>query len=207
MRNLLIFTLSLFTLLSCQKEKTFQYNTQRVTIPIEKEKTDNYKNIVWRESISDGSIIKIDSLYFNNISEEEKAVVGYIITFVGNECWWDGESTDERDNLKCTILDALKLGYQCSETHLGFLRTKFKNDKKVLEELESCPTIPYTATIQNTISEMFISENNDEISIKTKEFEINVRDDSFFEINKIYRFSTKNNQILFIGATEEVIEK
>src|SRR3569832_142073 len=53
--------------------------------------------------------IFINEAYCKTISDAERAALGYVATFIGNECWWDGEATDERSNLKCVILTALNL--------------------------------------------------------------------------------------------------
>ena len=103
--------------------------------------------------------------YINTMTNQEKAAIGYVSTFIGNECWWDGEANDDRSNLDCKIITALGLGYQCSESHLGYLRKWFSTDKDVLSELKdsSCPTTPYTATIQDTFDKIVINTKGDSI--------------------------------------------
>jgi hypothetical protein len=71
---------------------------------------------------------------------------------------WDGEYKSDRSNLKCKILNALDLGYQCSQTHLGFLKKWFRIDEKVLKRLEDCSTIPSTSTVQNTFDKIQITQ-------------------------------------------------
>ena len=90
------------------------------------------------------------------MTDPEKAALGCIATFIGSECWWDGETNNDRTNLDCKIITALGLGYQCSDEHLLFLRKWFSTDKEVLSKLETsnCPTTPYTATSQNTFDEI-----------------------------------------------------
>ena len=86
--------------------------------------------------------IFINEDFCNKISDPERAALGFVATFIGNECWWEGEAKEDGSNLKCKILTSLNLGYQCSDKHLGFLRKWFENDKKSLEELTDCPTCP-----------------------------------------------------------------
>jgi hypothetical protein len=73
-------------------------------------------------------------------------------------------------------LTSLDLGYQCSEQHLGFLRKWFESDKKALSNLESCPTIPYTSTIQNTFDEISLSVKGDDITVSFKASSVNIRE-------------------------------
>ena len=63
--------------------------------------------------------------YIKTMTDPEKAALGYVATFVGNDCWWDGEANEEKSNLDCKIITTLGLGYQCSNEHLGFLRKWF----------------------------------------------------------------------------------
>lgn len=160
-----------------------------------------WKTVVWLDTKENESYqsIHIDSLYFSEIDSVSKAAMGYVVTFVGNECWWandDETAIEERSNLKCTILNALDLGCQCSDRHLTYLRKWFQYDEKVLKELEDCPTIPYTSTIQTTIKELRILRLPTEIVIKTKEAQINTREDYYQEYSKNYLFSYINNQLL-----------
>lgn len=111
---------------------------------------DTTFNFLWWETRYDPSkqdsnhSISLNQEYLNNMTDQEKAAIGYLATFIGNECWWDGEANEDRSNLDCTIISALGLGYQCSDTHLGYLRKWFLNDEKVLSELQktTCPPYP-----------------------------------------------------------------
>lgn len=121
--------------------------------------------------------IFINEAYLQKISEPERAAIGYVATFIGNECNWDGTYKADRSNLKCKILSALNLGYQCSDKHLGFLRQWFKNDDKVLGELDpaNCPTIPDGSTIQKSFEEIILTKKENAISVSFKVKVINVR--------------------------------
>lgn len=144
--------------------------------------TDKTVKFLWRADKYDEALkdtfnsIFINEDFCKTITDPERAALGYVATFIGNECWWDGESNSDRSNLKCKILTALNLGYQCSEKHLGFLRQWFKNDQRSLETLENCPTIPYTATIQNTFDEITLTIKGDVISVYFKVSAVNIRE-------------------------------
>lgn len=127
---------------------------------------------LWRERRYDTVLkdtlntIVINEALCKTLSDPERAALGYVVTFTGSDCDYDGQPRDDFSNLKCKALDALDLGYQCSGKHLGFLRQWFKNDSLALKELENCPRIPYTATIQNTFDFINLVVNNHTISVQ-----------------------------------------
>ena len=134
---------------------------------------DKTVKFLWRGDKYDSAdkrsydMIFINEQYCDTITEWERAALGYVATFVGNECEWDGEYTRERSNLKCMVLSALGLGYQCSERHLGFLRKMFKRDSAVMVELksENCPQILSGATFQNTFDEITLMVKGNAITV------------------------------------------
>lgn len=141
---------------------------------------DTTIKFLWRDKKYDEELketvnaIFINEAYCKTITDPERAALGYVATFIGNECWWDGEYKEDRSNLKCKILTALDLGYQCSDKHLGFLRQWFKNDTIVLEELENCPTTPHTATLQETFDEITLTVKGNTISVWFRANGVNV---------------------------------
>jgi hypothetical protein len=110
----------------------------------------------WREGKY--ADIVINHAQIKKMTVYERAALGYVATFVGNGCNYEGEFSIEEgatNYLKCDILSALDLGYQCSERHLGFLREMFQDDKKVLQSLrEPCPEIVDGATYQTTFDKI-----------------------------------------------------
>lgn len=128
---------------------------------------------LWRESRYDPSlqdtisVLVLDEDYCKTIPDAERAALGYTATFTGNECDWDGDYTEDRSNLKCKIIAALGLGYQCSEAHLGFLRQWFSTDNKVLATLtpENCPTTPDGASVQESFDEITLRTEKDYIIV------------------------------------------
>lgn len=125
-------------------------------------------------------------------------------TFIGNECWWDGKSKTnvDRSNLKCKILTSLNLGYQCSDKHLGFLHQWFRNDKKVLEELEDCPTTPYTSTTQDTFDEIILTVKGDTISVWFKANGVNMREQKYWSWTEIDYFKLNDSELQLIKKVE-----
>ncbi|MEY2792369.1 MAG: hypothetical protein RJA76_361 [Bacteroidota bacterium] len=110
-----------------------------------------------------------NTAYLKNISVYERAALGYVATFVGNGCNYEGDfNLNEEHYLKCQFLAELDLGYQCSDRHLGFLRSMFKNDKKALADLAGpCPEIIYGATSQTMLTEISIEAPlKNEIQVK-----------------------------------------
>ena len=158
--------------------KTTEYSTEK-NIKL----TDKTVKFLWREDQYDKDLkdtlntIIINEELCKSLSEPERAALGFVVTFIGSDCDWDGEAKDDRTNLKCKTLDALGLGYQCSDKHLGFLRQWFKNDRKSLNDLEfeGCPTTPYTATIQNTFDYINLKVKDNRISVEFGANGVNMR--------------------------------
>jgi hypothetical protein len=146
--------------------------------------------------------IVINEDYCKTITDPERAALGYVATFIGNECWWDGNANDDRSNLKCKILTSLNLGYQCSDKHLGFLLQWFKNDKTVLEELKDCPTTPYTSTIQDTFDEITLTVKGDTIRVWFKANGVNMREQKCWSWSETDYFKLNNSELKLIKKDE-----
>ena len=146
------------------------------------------------------STIVLDEAYVDRISDPEKAALGYVATFIGNECAWDGKATASRSNLKCKILTALNLGYQCSDTHLGFLRKWFRDDSTVLKKLESCPTIPDGATSQETFDRIDVTVADGKIAIAYEVTGINTREGKQWTWKATDLFIYQNNGLKLVKA-------
>ena len=144
---------------------------------------DKKVKILWREDYYNAelqdtmSMIVMNTSYCSTLPDPEKAAIAFVATFVGNDCWWDGQYTNDRSNLKCKVLSELNLGYQCSETHLGFLRQWFSEDAKALERLEDCPTTPFTATVQETFDSISIAVEGQSIIVNFSVTGYNIRED------------------------------
>lgn len=189
MKNL-CYLLAFFLLLSCSENNT-QSKTKRgrETDTLNSGITNEEKvKFLWRDS---SASLVINQTYCKGISEPEKAAIGYVATFVGNDCEWEGNT----ENLKCSVLRALNLGYQCSETHLGFLRNWFKGDTAVLKELENCPLSSNTATVQESFDELEISSSGNTIVVFYKASGINLREGKSWSYSEKVSFEKDNERI------------
>lgn len=175
--------------------------------------TDKTVKFLWRADKYDDELkdtfnsIFINEEYCKTITDPERAALGYVATFIGNECWWDGEANDDRSNLKCKILTALNLGYQCSDKHLGFLRQWFKDDKKALVKLENCPTTPYTSTIQDTFDEITLKVNGNEISIFFRANGVNTREGNSWSWTETDYFQVENDNLKLIKQDKSKVKQ
>ncbi len=122
-------------------------------------------------------VIKINEKYFDTLPNAEKAIIAYYATFHGNECWWENDAPNEtRSNLKCKLISALNLGYQCSDTHLDFLRQWFRTQPDLLAELEHCPTVPTTSTAQDSFEDMQVERKKDIFTLRFTVCLVNLRE-------------------------------
>jgi len=156
--------------------------------------------------------IFINESVSNSMSNQEKAALGYVSTFIGNECMWDGEEPNKtRSNLKCKILSELNLGYQCSEKHLGFLKKWFSEDAEVLRKLDKCGTMPNTSTIQTTFDEILILTDQEKktITVNYKTHGVNIRESTSWSWVRTDYFKYNNKNITLIDSkkTKPIAEK
>lgn len=155
------------------------------------------------------SAMSINEDFCKTITDPERAALGYVATFIGNECDWDGDYRDDRSNMKCKILTALDLGYQCSDKHLGFLRQMFKKDNRVLKELESdnCPTTPEGSTIQETFDEISLIVEENKISVFFKASGFNTRDSYSWSWTETDYFQVDNGSIKMIKKNKSKVKR
>lgn len=213
----IIAALSLLT--SCEQvnTKTEEESKVRKTEEVEFTKlslADTTIYFMWRDLKYDSTLnnsfssIFLNLEYINAMTNQEKAAIGYVSTFIGNECWWDGDANTDRSNLDCKIITSLGLGYQCSETHLGFLRKWFSSDKDVLSELENsnCPTTPYTATIQDTFDKIVLTTKGDSISVYYEASAVNLREQESWEWSETVYFSVTTNNLIIINKDKSEVK-
>src|SRR5690606_1883677 len=156
---------------------------------------------LWRETIYDKQLeaeintIVLNEEYIRNITEPEKAVLAYIATFIGNACEWDGRANNDRSNLKCKILWALDLGYQCSHKHLDFRRFWFRNEEEIKKELMNCPTTPDGATVQDTFDEINLAVDENRIAVSFKVSGFNLRENKSWRWAETQEFEFKESAL------------
>ena len=216
------FIVSIILLASCLQTNTNSNNSENAdtasltrstidtkTIPL----TDKAVRFLWREDKYDEEFkdtfntIVIDEDLCKKLSEPERAALGFVVTFIGSECNWDGEANDDLGNLKCKTLSSLALGYQCSEQHLGFLRQWFRNDNKSLKELEDCPTVPYTASSQSSFDYINLNVKDNKISIKFGANGVNMRMGESWNYTETDYFQVANDNIKLIKKEQSKIER
>lgn len=200
-----LYIATIFLLASCgqtnnnsDKSEVTKVDTTKINII-----TDKNVKFLWRDS---SASIVINEEFCKTISDPEKAALGYVATFIGNECWWDGDYTDKRDNLKCEILTALNLGYQCSDKHLGFLRQWFKYDTKAINELEACPTTPNTSTIQDTFDEITLTTKGKQIAVSYKANGVNMREEQSWSWSQTDYFQFDKDNIKLIKQDKSKVK-
>jgi hypothetical protein len=175
--------------------------------------TDKKVKFLWRADKYDEALkdtfnsIFIDEELCKTLSEPERAALGYVATFIGSECNWDGEGKDDFSNLKCKTLTALDLGYQCSDKHLGFLRKWFKNDKKILKELEDCPTVPYTASSQQTFDFINLIVKGNIISVEFAASGVNMPMGETWEWSETDYFQVDKDNIKLIKKDKSKLKR
>ena len=214
-----VFFLILIVFISCQNSDTASksVDVENDTSQVKNEKVallnDTSVHFLWRENVYDDGIkdsintIILNESYIKKIPDSHKAAIGYIATFIGNECWWDGAMNEDRSNLKCQILTALDLGYQCSDRHIDFIKKWFSNDDKVLEEIEQCPLIPYTATIQNTFDIIDIIQKKDTLELSFAVTQMNMRESVITSYTEKDIFKIHQNEVFLISKEMSEFEK
>jgi len=128
----------------------------------ENESQDIYIKILWLDNTG---TLQLNTNYIKTLTDQQRAALGYISTDVSSECNWDGAKKADGSNLKCRFLSALNLGYQCSETHLSFLKKWFKEDTKVLDRLQYCNKTESSAKIQDHFIEIKMITTKETIKI------------------------------------------
>lgn len=186
------------------KNEVANVNNTNITVAKTFSLPNRTVKFLWRDS-SNTMVINKD--FCKTISDPEKAALGYVATFIGNECWWDGDYTENRSNLKCEILTALNLGYQCSDKHLGFLKQWFKTDPKSLKELEACPTTPNTSTIQDTFDEITLTAKDNLISVFFKANGVNMREAEAWSWSETDYFQLDNDNIKLVKKDKSKVKK
>jgi hypothetical protein len=207
MKNRILFSLPFCVLMHACNQPSQDTQTPATNVlqnPVIKPAEGAIK-ILWLEKEFDPEfdttveVIRLNQSYFENIDEAEKAVIGYYATFHGNECWWENNMPNEaRSNLRCKIIDALKLGYQCSDTHIGFLRKWFRTQPHLLQELDHCTTIPNTSTQQDSFEEIIVERKKDVFTIRFTICAQNLRDKITRCYEEIHSFR------IFADAVEEI---
>lgn len=157
---------------------------------------DTTIKIVWREDIYDQkmkanvNVIILNEDYFKTLSEPEKAVLGYLASTIGNECY-----NDDKNGVSCKLLTALNMGAQCSEQNKQFLSSWFANEPAIMKQIENCkPTLPGSTT-EKTFDVVKISTSGDVIKVSIKGLKLNIKENSVSEWSENITFKVSDKNI------------
>ncbi|MCA0957634.1 hypothetical protein LCL86_01165 [Muricauda ruestringensis] len=155
------------------------------------------------------SSMVINQSYLHDITLPEKAALAFVAYDIGNECEGGYDSDGNRRVLWCRIVSALDLGHQCSDKQLNFLRKWFAKDTVALKKLESCPTIPNTATIQTTFDEILIQKNVAEktITVSYKITGINMRESKSWQWSQTDVFEYDSVHIVLVDSKKSDVSE
>ncbi|MFY0713752.1 hypothetical protein J1D01_08765 [Seonamhaeicola sp. NFXS20] len=167
------------------------------------------RQIAYDEAVgAEVSTMVINQSYLHNITPPEKAALAFVAYDIGNECEWGYDSKGERV-LWCRIVSALDLAHQCSDRQLSFLRKWFAKDTISLKKLESCPTMPNTATIQTTFDEILIQNNKAEktITVSYKVTGINMRASKSWQLSQTDVFEYDSEHIALVDSKKSDVSE
>ncbi len=142
----------------------------------------------------------VNNEYCKTISEAEKAAIGFVAFSKVSDQDWQGNPDDEILNSK--INTALNLGDQCSTKHLNFLKKWFKNDKKSLDILQDCLKIPFTASFQESLENIYIKTKGDTIKITSKVLGYNIHGNDGWDFIQEDTFILKKDNLVLIKSKE-----
>ena len=210
-------SLSQELILSNKKTKKLQYDLNEVyskfTISIDSLKVlknkikqlsklrlaDTTINFLWTKPETNINTIYLNYDYIDMMTNQEKAAIAYVSKNIGNECWWaNDKAADDRSNLDCKIPTALGLGYQCSESHLGFLRKWFSDDNEVLSHIQDCGTQPETSTIGSYFNKIIIKTKADSISVYCEIIAYHTREHWTRKLEETTSFIASNDNLELI---------
>jgi hypothetical protein len=161
------------------------------------------RNTVFDEGLkAEVSTMIINASFCHNMTDPEKAALAFIAYDIGNECEWGYDMEGNGRVLWCRIVSALDLGHQCSDKQINFLRKWFAKDAAVLKKLESCPTIPNTATVQTTFDEILIQTDASKktITVNYKVTAMNMRESSSWHYSQTDVFEYGLEHILLVDS-------
>jgi hypothetical protein len=108
-------------------------------------KSIQYNRLFWHADNESGTYVPYtDSLYISKMSNPEKAAVAFSSISYDNYC----DPLPGSVKGRCSLIEALGLGEQCSDRNVQFLEYWFVNDKKSIGELQGCEIVPLTASYQ-----------------------------------------------------------
>ena len=148
------------------------------------------------------STLVINHSYLHNITPPEKAALAFVAYDIGNECEQGYDSGGNELVLWCRIVSALDLDHQCSQKQRSFLQKWFAKDTIALKKLESCPTIPNTATVQTTFDEILIQTDASKkvITVNYKVTGMNMRESQSWSYSQTDVFEYDDEHMLLVES-------
>ncbi|RRQ49577.1 hypothetical protein DZC72_02955 [Maribacter algicola] len=167
--------------------------------PIQFLKRKNAYNEAVKDTIS---TLVINHSYLHNITPPEKAALAFVAYDIGNECEQGYDSGGNERVLWCRIVSALDLDHQCSQKQRSFLQKWFAKDIIALKKLESCPTIPNTATVQTTFDEILIQTDASKkmITVNYKVTGMNMRESQSWHYSQTDVFEYGPEHIMLVDT-------
>jgi hypothetical protein len=86
------------------------------------------------------------------------------------------------------------------------LRKWFRNDRKVLKEIDGCPTTPFTSTIQETFDEINVTTKDDSIIVSYKANGINMREEDVWKWSEKIIFKKETDSIKIIKRKKSKVK-
>lgn len=158
------------------------------------------KDFLWQEKVLDeetgDSIIQINTnkTYMQNMPDDEKAAIVFVLSFIENGCnWEDGSISMDDDKLICKGLSALGIDYQNSPKHISFLKSWFANDTVALKEIANCPRFFAGTTIRTTIKSIVLERHDNKITVIATKTTHNSRVQKRTESVDVYTFISDEN--------------
>ena len=158
---------------------------------------------LWREKIllketSDSAYqIITNKAYIQNMPDDEKAAIVFVLSFVENGCYWeDGSISMDDDKLICEGLSSLGFKYQHSPEQISFLKSWFVNDSESLKKIDACPRSFPGTTIFTTINAIRLVKNGDKIEVFATKETYNYRAQKSTKWTDVYTFLSFNNSIV-----------
>jgi len=171
--------------------------------------SDTTIHILWRgmeldmaSSKDSVNVVMVNTVYCKNAAPAIKAAIGFVGTFIGSDCQWDGETNDSMNNLSCKLITGLGLGFQCSEKHVGFLKHWLRNEPKLIKHLGDCPIVPFTASSQETFEDMDLILKKDTLTIIYHAAGVNMPMEKSWVYHGKYVFRAEKDELHLISQME-----
>jgi hypothetical protein len=146
---------------------------------------------------------KVNSDFITKANEPTKAIIALISSYAGTDCWWENDKPNEDyTNLSCQLTTALGLGLQCSDMHKKLMKKWFAGNEEILEIIDNCYLIPYTATSQKILDRLKLTIDGNRVTADFKILLVNVREGTSQSLTGHDVFEINGNAIKVIALTK-----